>query len=183
MSYTRRHLPHWVPEDADVFVTWRLAGTSPKTPGPAVLTDNRIAKIVSEALLFGESTRRAYRLHAWVIMPNHVHAVLRPHSPLPATMQWLKTATARRANRILKRVGIPFWQEESFDHWIRKTEHLEDLILYVENNPVRAGLVESADLWPWSSAKAGNRVEKPPPEGISGFGWEGLLLYSISEFA
>src|SRR5471030_1612743 len=60
--------------------------------------------------------------------------------------------TSRVANRILGRAGTPFWQDESFDHWVRSAEELQDLIAYVENNPVKAGLVETAEEWEWSSA-------------------------------
>jgi hypothetical protein len=40
----------------------------------------------------------------------------------------------------------------SYDHWVRTAEELNELIRYVENNPVQAGLVESGVRWPWSSA-------------------------------
>jgi putative transposase len=132
--YWQRDLPHCVPDGATVVVTWRLAGTLPvfltndpdpgesfarqdreldrMQSGPRWLKEPRIAKIVVSALHHGESARRAYDLGAWVVMPNHVHAVLKPHQRLSEIMQWLKTATAGRANRILGTSGIPFWQRE-----------------------------------------------------------------------
>ena len=64
------------------------------------------------------------------------------------------------ANQVLDRRGSPFWQDESFDHWVRSAEELEYWIEYVENNPVKAGLVESKDQWRWSSASAGDRRQK-----------------------
>ena len=85
-------------------------------------------------------------------MPNHVHAIFQPHAAMPAIMRWLKGRTARVANRILGRTGTAFWQDESFDHWVRCEQELQDLIAYVENNPVKAGLVETAEQWKWSSA-------------------------------
>ena len=57
------------------------------------------------------------------------------------------------ANRILGRTGMPFWQEESFDHWLRSEEELQEAIEYVEGNPVKAGLVETKEQWAWSSAR------------------------------
>jgi len=86
-----------------------------------------------------------------VIMPNHVHAVIEPRTSMPAVMRWLKGRTGRVANRMLERVGAPFWQDESFDHWVRTPEELRYLIGYVEDNPVNAGLVASRELWLWSS--------------------------------
>ena len=196
MAFTRRNLPHWIPEENAIFVTWRLADSLPacrreepssgmasagaskpdSSPGnqnqssdlshwlerdeqldrerccPAWLRDSRVASVVVNALLHGESVRRSYQLHAWVVMPNHVHAIFQPRSELPVIMRWLKGRTSRVANRILGRTGTPFWQDESFDHWMRSAEELQHLIEYVEDNPHRAGLVESRERWPWSSA-------------------------------
>lgn len=102
--FWRRRLPHWVPEGSFVFVTWRLAGTLPQ-PAPELLTcdpdplrtmgsgprwlkDPRIPDLFVEALLYGEGTRRAYELFAWVVMPNHLHLVLKPKGRLSETIKW-----------------------------------------------------------------------------------------------
>jgi type I restriction enzyme R subunit len=66
-------------------------------------------------------------------------------------MHSIKRYTARECNRRLGRAGR-FWQEESYDHCVRDDGELERIIHYVENNPVKAGLVESAVLWEFSSA-------------------------------
>jgi REP element-mobilizing transposase RayT len=116
------------------------------------LQDPRVASVVVNALLYGETVRRFYDLHAWVIMPNHVHAIVEPRTAMPAIMRWLKGRSSRVANQILGRTGRSFWQDESFDHWVRSAEELQALIEYVENNPVKAGLVEGKDRWQWSSA-------------------------------
>jgi putative DNA methylase len=160
MSFYRRNLPHWIPEDTDVFVTWRLAGSLPCEEeqldraefGPAWLQDARIARVVAETLVYGEEVRGLYELQAWVIMPNHVHVIMQPHTALATIMRWLKGRTGRLANEILGRARVPFWQDESFDQWVRNSEELQDLIAYVENNPVKAGFVEAPHMWPWSSA-------------------------------
>jgi len=115
--------------------------------GPVWLRDPRIANMLMNALQYGETVRQLYRLHAWVIMPNHVHVVLEPRTAMPAIMRWLKGRTARTANRILGRTGMAFWQDESFDHWVRSAEELQGVIDYVEDNPVKAGLVEGRDQW------------------------------------
>ena len=180
MAFTRRHLPHWIPEETAVFVTWRLAGSLPRQAGalavedrpdpagtgPTWLKDSRVACMVVNALLHGETVRRFYQLHAWVVMPNHVHAIFQPHTALPTIMRWLKGRTSRVANQILGRTGTPFWQDESFDHWVRSGEELRYLIEYVENNPLKAGLVEAKEQWPWSSAgwvtDDKNRSSVPP---------------------
>jgi REP element-mobilizing transposase RayT len=186
MAFTRRHLPHWIPEETPIFVTWRLAGSLPlvcddsprnelltddarrssvlpaflsrderldcSPTGPVWLQDSRIACVVADALRHGETVRRFYALHGWVVMPNHVHAILEPRTAMPAIMRWLKGRTSRVANHILGRTGTAFWQNESFDHWVRSGAELQGLIAYVESNPVKAGLVETKEQWRWSSA-------------------------------
>ena len=78
---------------------------------------------------------------------------MEPRIALPDIMRWLKGRTGRVANRILGRTGKSFWQDESFDHWIRSGEELRKLLAYVEDNPMKAGLVEVREDWPWTSAR------------------------------
>lgn len=67
-------------------------------------------------------------------------------------MHWLKGSTARKANQLLGRTGMPFWQDESYDHWVRDRQQLERIVRYIEDNPVSAGLAAAVCQWPWSSA-------------------------------
>jgi hypothetical protein len=138
-AYYERKLPHWQPEDAAVFVTWRLHGTLPRKPdliglpagkafaamdralagsdGPMWLGDGRVAECVAETLRFAQDELKLYELLAWVIMPNHVHILVQPYADLARITRAVKNYSARRANEILRRVGQPFWQNESYDHW------------------------------------------------------------------
>ena len=86
-------------------------------------------------------------------MANHVHIVILPKCPVPKILNLIKGATARDANKILERTGQKFWATESYDHWIRSDSELNHMIRYVERNPVKAGLVEFIEHYPWSSAK------------------------------
>jgi REP element-mobilizing transposase RayT len=65
------------------------------------LSDPRIADLVAQTILIGECERRFYELHAWVVMPNHVHLLIFPLVPVSVLMRWVKGSTARKANRIL----------------------------------------------------------------------------------
>ncbi len=185
LMYWQRRLPHWMPGDSIVFVTWRLEGTLPQleqaiaesdagkrfqlqdyeldrtTHGPRWLENPEIAAVFVEALHYGEEIRGAYDLYAWVVMPNHVHLVLKPKATLHQVVRWLKAATANRANRLLVRIGKPFWQREYFDHWIRNPKELVSLIEYVESNPVKGRFVRSAEDWLWSSASK-TPAARPP---------------------
>ncbi len=127
-----------------------------KGAGECVLKRPDIANLVASALRFFEGQR--YRLDAWVVMPNHVHAVLwpMPNYMLSAIVQSWKRYTSREANRILNRTGQPFWQPEPYDRWIRNDEEHARCCRYVIHNPVKAGLCAAPEDWKWSSAWIGH---------------------------
>jgi putative transposase len=95
-----------------------------------------------------------YRLLAWCIMPNHVHVVIEilDRPSLSEIVGSWKSFTAKQANAKLGRSGS-FWHADYFDRYMRNEDHLTRTIEYVEYNPVKAGLVEVASIWPWSSAR------------------------------
>jgi hypothetical protein len=51
--------------------------------------------------------------------------------------------------------GERFRQTESYDHWIRDDSEFDRVRRYIENNPVRAGLVAKPEVYRWPSANAG----------------------------
>jgi len=94
-------------------------------------------------------------MHVVVVMPDHVHLIFSPltdkgGSPygLAEIMSGIKGASAHSVNKRLRRKGH-VWQEESFDHVLRKNESLEVKCAYVCANPVRRGLVSREDDYPW----------------------------------
>ena len=176
VTYYKRRLPHWYPPGQELFITWRLHGSLPRQvlppkensssgtafvhydrvldqarTGPLWLKDTRIAESVLSALNVAQQ-RKMFTLRAYALMANHVHVLLAPQSPIAQITQQIKGATAREANLILGRTGARFWQDESFDHWIRNPEEGQLVRVYIERNPVTAGLVEQPQDWPWSSA-------------------------------
>jgi REP element-mobilizing transposase RayT len=126
-----------------------------RSAGQCFLAQTPIADLVANAIQFFEGQR--YRLHAWVEMPNHAHAVVWPmlNSLLVDVVGSWKGFTARRANQMLNRVGKPFWQPEAFDHWVRNDEEKTRICRYVIYNPVKAKLCGSPEEWRWSSAWPG----------------------------
>jgi putative transposase len=85
-------------------------------------------------------------------MAKHIHVLLLPLTSPSLLLKSLKGATAREANRVLNRTGEQFWQRESYDHWVRNEREWNRIAAYIERNPVKAGLVSSAEDYPWSSA-------------------------------
>ena len=125
--------------------------------GACWLSKAEIARLVAGAL--NHFVGQRYELRAWVVMPNHVHAVVWPmqgHTLSDILHSW-KSFASSQANRLLHRTGEAFWQAESFDHWIRDDEERARLVAYVENNPVKAGFCRHPEDWKWSSA-SGRRI-------------------------
>jgi hypothetical protein len=101
----------------------------------------------------GQDTLNRYALHAYVIMANHAHILISPKVDPPKIMHSLKGFTAHEANRILGRTGS-FWQRESYDHYVRDRKEFDKIVAYIENNPVKAGVVSAPEQFMWSSAHA-----------------------------
>jgi REP element-mobilizing transposase RayT len=177
MQVPRRRLPHLYAIGQPLFVTFRLHGSLPSgrgfppesiTSGEAFLCVDRLldgarfgptylampslAQIVVDSLQ--HCGRIDYWLHAWVIMPNHVHMLATTRTDVSEFMRRLKGYTARQANQLLSRTGQAFWQQESYDHLIRTTEEFRKIEAYILNNPVKAGLARMAEEFRWSSGYA-----------------------------
>ncbi|MCB0196168.1 MAG: transposase [Anaerolineae bacterium] len=132
--------------------------------GPFWLRQKEIARIVVDEM--HRQDNQTYSLDAFCVMPNHVHMVF---TPLPANnngdnqteryhalsriMQALKGRSAIQANAQLGREG-QFWQHESYDHVIRDEDEWRRIVEYVLHNPVKAGLVNDWEDWPWTYCKS-----------------------------
>ena len=85
-------------------------------------------------------------------MPNHVHILIAPQADLSRITKTVKGYSARESNARLHRSG-EFWQQESYDHWVRDEKERNRIIRYIEENPVAAGLSARLEDWQWSSAR------------------------------
>ena len=140
----RRTLPHMQKMYRAIFVTF---STDKRRILPAAA---RLAALDCFVLENGDSAE----LHVAVVMPNHAHLLLTPvvkdrqPFPLAEIMRRLKGRSARNINLLLNRTGR-VWQEESFDQVLRSNESLAQKADYICQNPVRAGLVQTAAEYPW----------------------------------
>jgi len=145
--------------DIDAALRRRIEAYLDQGYGTCYLKDERVAMMVQNSLLFHD--RQRYRLSAWVVMPNHLHFLATPCAgvELSDIQHSLKSYTAHEANKILGRAG-QFWQVEAFDRFIRNHDHYAKTIVYIENNPVKAGLCAKASDWRFSSAWFRARKER-----------------------
>jgi REP element-mobilizing transposase RayT len=178
MQQHRRYLPHIYVAGRPLFVTFRLHDSLPsgrhfngsgltsgqqfacldrlldrQVCGPLYLKMPVIADIVTAAIRNGAGSD--YSLHAWVVMPNHVHLLMTPLGDVSKLLQKLKGGSALKANEQLGLRGKQFWQRESYDRLVRDSEEFRRVENYIIQNPVKAGLVTSPELYRWSSAWVG----------------------------
>lgn len=137
----------------------RLEGWLDAGMGSCVLRTSDLARAVVETWMRFDFER--YDLIAWVVMPNHVHVLIRQYeqAPLGKIVQSWKTYTGKRIAEELRRAGArrsddtgPVWMRDYWDRFIRNEDHLQKAIRYIHHNPVKAGLVTEEVQWPWSSA-------------------------------
>jgi REP element-mobilizing transposase RayT len=110
--------------------------------GSCVLRRHDCSAVVADALRHFDGDRVSQI--AWVVMPNHVHAlfVLNSQWTLEKILLSWKGFTARKINPTLKRTGH-FWQRDYFDRLVRDAKHLANCVRYIRRNPEKAGLRES----------------------------------------
>ncbi len=195
--HSRGYLPHFESSDVIQHITFHLPDSLPQTAllrleselkflpaekrdserrkrvdawidaghGSCILRRPAIAAMVQGSLLAFDSQR--YRLLAWVVMPNHVHALFQPMAGWTVAKlvaAWKKFTAIGDSSSA--RIGAlpnpnlplaaaptgPVWHREYWDRFIRDRTHLLQVIEYIHLNPVKAGLVSTPQSWPWSSA-------------------------------
>lgn len=141
----RRTLPHVQKDNRPVFISFN---TIRRWTLPDVARD-----IVLDCCLYQHG--KMARVHAIVVMPEHLHTILTPlpdKSEGPFSLleitQNIKSVSAHRINRLLRRRG-PVWLEESFDHILRSSESLAEKVEYIRQNPIRRGLCRAPEEYPW----------------------------------
>ena len=176
--YSRGYLPHFDRPGTWQFITYRLADSIPaelrhewqaamtleddrekfrrmeqmldRGHGSCPLRKPRTAQMVQDNLWFHDG--KAYRLLAWVVMPNHVHVLAEMWKPLGTVLRNWKSYTGSEANKMLGQAGETFCQADYFDRYIRDQENYRKVVQYIESNPVKAGLARAPEQWMWSSA-------------------------------
>ncbi|MBX3359449.1 MAG: transposase [Phycisphaeraceae bacterium] len=151
-----------------------------------LLSNPSIRRIMVDSIAQAR-TSHGFELFAWVLMPEHVHLLIRPHqdTPLDRPLKSIKLAVAKAAirrwrdlgaNRLLTNIddgrGTPrFWQKGGgFDRNVRDAAEFCREVRYIHRNPVERGLVTAPELWTWSSVHwwmghRGDELPCDPPPG------------------
>jgi len=105
--------------------------------GSCILKDKKIAEIIARTLVYFDSQR--YELDEWVIMPNHVHALVKPllNYKLSTILHSWKSFSANEINKLLGKNG-QIWTYESYDHIVRNKNAFDVIRKYIRENPTKA---------------------------------------------
>lgn len=148
---SRGYLPHDQRPGLRQFVTFRLAPGYLARAGPLTSVPHAMDAVTTAVLSVHPG--RAL-LSTWVVMPDHVHLVLRTGAePLGAVVGAVKLRAAMRLRGLSGPCG-PVFVRESFDVLLRDDEAATPAVAYVEANPVRKGLCPHALAWRWSGIHA-----------------------------
>jgi putative transposase len=117
-------------------------------------------------ILYGYRSQRKFRLHEFVVMPDHFHVLLTVgcDSTIERAVQFIKGGFAFRAGRELG-FRAPIWQRGFSEVRILDIDALRQTTAYIQNNPVVRHLAEEASLYPYSSAHSGFELD-PAPQGL-----------------
>jgi putative transposase len=128
--------PHSPEQEKQFRQVWtiRLEKLMDAGHGECVLRDSYCRAIVEATLRHDDG--KQYRLAEFVVMPNHVHALLQvlPERDLSAVVKAWKSISARRINKYLKSTGS-LWQDEYSDHILREESAFWRFEEYIRNNP------------------------------------------------
>ena len=138
LTRTRRHLPHWDLPGSTYFITFRIDRGRMTEPEQQIVIDH---------LLAGDE--KFYRLVAAVVMPGHVHLIVRPHEgySLSRIVKGIKGVSAKLINKRRSTNGT-FWQDEYHDRIMRSEDEAIDKARYILDNPARAGLIKQGENYP-----------------------------------
>jgi putative transposase len=142
---TRRNLPHWQEPGRVYFITWRCRRDQTLTPAERT--------IALKALCYWDA--RKWTVYATVVMPDHVHALAEPfiqsgggRFDLGEILHSVKSFSAHEINRKKGEKG-PVWQDERFDRIVRDEREFREKWQYIRTNPVKNGLSQKPEDYPW----------------------------------
>jgi putative transposase len=106
----------------------------------------------------------AFSLTAWILLPDHWHAIIYPRHPLAisSVLKTIKPCTTSAINHRRHEAG-PLWQARFFDRILRTVKEYWETVDYIHMNPVRRGLVNRTEDWRWSSIHS---YQKMPYEAV-----------------
>jgi len=143
-AHLRRLGKVWV-KNPIYFITVCIAGRR------AILTESVSANLLIESW-YAAPDKHGWAVGRYVIMPDHVHFFAQPQREGKSLSAFIRDWKKWTTRALITELGLspPVWQPEFFDHVLRSADSYSEKWEYVRENPVRAGLIASADAWPYA---------------------------------
>jgi putative transposase len=106
------------------------------------------------------AARHHYYLHAYCVMPDHVHFLCEGASNECEFLTFVNLFKQCTAFELRKTCGSPVWQKRFYDHVLRPNEGVEDVAIYIWWNPVRAGICAAPNLYPLSGSQTLDWIQR-----------------------
>lgn len=129
-----------------------------------LFTDPVKCQVLLDCLKFLRSAS-GHKIHAYVIMPDHVHLIVTPkiRKTISQVMHSFKIYTSRQIGLLTQSTG-GIWQPRFYERALQNGEEAQNALDYIHVNPVRSGLVSNPVEYQWSSYRACTRGEPIPIE-------------------
>jgi putative transposase len=147
------------PQEARTFFT--TSATWERRP---ILQSHPLCHLLIDVIRENRAKQR-FQMHEFVFLRDHLHLILTPAplASLEKAMQYIKGGFSHRAKNELLFQG-QIWQKSYQDHRIQDANDYAQHVEYIRMNPVKAGLAENPEDYPYSSARLQSEVDPPPPQ-------------------
>jgi len=110
------------------------------------------------------ATAHAIAVHAYCLMPDHVHLLTQGFDLSSDQLKFLKSLKQKTGFEYKQKIRKQLWQKKSYDRILRPDDSPDSVAWYIWRNPVRAGLSSSPREYPWSGSLTGAGLNSPPPD-------------------
>lgn len=119
--------------------------------GRAIFSRKKLAQKTID-FLRKRKEKNNYKIYAYCLMPDHLHILLNPADSNIPISKFLQTLKSQTGFWCKKEHGLPLWQRGFYDHIVRRNEDLVKIAQYILDNPIRKGLAEKAEEYPYSGS-------------------------------
>jgi putative transposase len=114
-------------------------------------------------ILRADAASHDFAIHAFCLMPNHVHLLTEGLQQTSNLLQFIKAFKTKTSIPFERKTGKPLWQKKFYDHILRRNDSPDDVAWYIWMNPVRAGLCRRPEEYPFLGSFTGMWPKTPAP--------------------
>ena len=110
-----------------------------------------------------QALSHALAIHAYCVMPDHVHLLSQGLTPTSDLLRFLTDLKRQTGFTYKQETKQQLWQKKSYDHALRSSDAPDLVAWYIWRNPIRAGLSIAINDYPWSGSLTAAGPSSAPP--------------------